>query len=352
MRLKDINDRIERSQPADRFANISDLGLVARCLMLARAEGRPAAGIAEALKAPPDVIAVVKAAIGAVSLANFPPYAAVVASFLETLRSRSVFARLLADGMRRAPIMTPIRAISVAVTGTARSEGFPTPISRLVLTAPLLLPRLQAVALVALTRELVTGTSPAALSLLETELRGAVATALDATFISIVTTGAPSIASTGTDSDDALRDLRALLAVVNATGAGELFWVVSPDVANRASMLAGLAGSLLFPGMSPTGGSMLNVTALVSDQVPAGQVVLIDATGLVGDIDTIDIVAAEHASLQMRDDPANTAADLVNLWQSGAIAFRATAGFGLERFRANAVARLTGVGWGGGVPNS
>lgn len=351
LRLKDINDRIERSQPADRLANISDLGLVARCLMLARAEGCPPAAIAERLKAPADVIAVCKAAIGATNLTSFPPYAGMVATFLESLRSSSIFARLLADGMRKAPLQTAVRAVSVAVTGTIQSEGHPAPISRLVMASPQL-PRLQAVALVALTKEVVTGTSASALAFIEAELRSAVSTAIDGPFLSIASAGAPSVVSTGTDADSALLDLRALLAVVNATGAGSLFWAVPPDVANRASTLSGLAGSLTFADMGPTGGMMLNVPALVSSQVPAGQLLLIDAAGLVGDLDAIDIVSAEHVALQLRDDPLNTAAELVSLWQTGAIAVRATAGFGLERFRANAVARLTGIGWGGGVPNS
>jgi HK97 family phage major capsid protein len=350
MRLSELANNMVR-QSADPRAYISDLGMVAKTLMLARAEGRPAAGIAEGFKASADVVAIVKAAIGAVSLIDFPPYAAAIASFLESLRSRSVFARLLAEGMRRAPLQTPIRAVGVAVSGTTKSDGYPTPVSRMVLTAPLLA-RLQAVALIALTRELVEGTTPAALAFLEAELRNAVSTAMDAAFITIITTGAPSIASTGTDSDAALLDLRSLLAQVNATGAGELFWVVSPDVANRASTLAGLAGSLLFADMGPSGGSMLNVTALVSDQVPAGQVVLIDAAGLVGDVDSIDVVASQHAALQLRDDPTNAAAELTSMWQANAVATRATVGFGLERFRANAVARLTGVAWGGSTPTS
>lgn len=350
MRLSALTTSMVR-QSADPRSHISDLGMVAKSLMLARAEGCPPAAIAERLKAPADVIAVVKAAIGGVSLVDFLPYAAMVATFLESLRSRSIFARLLADGMRRAPLMTPIRAVGVAVSGTTKSDGFSTPVSRMALTAPFLA-RLQAVALVAVTREVVEGTSPAALAFLETELRNAVSAAMDAAFITIVTNGAPSIASTGSDSDAALIDLRGLLAQVNATGAGELFWVVSPDVANRASTLAGLAGSLLLPGMSPSGGSMLNLHALVSDQVPAGQIVLIDAGGLVGDVDSIDVVASQHAALQLRDDPTNVAAELTSMWQANAVATRATVGFGLERFRADAVARLTGVSWGGSTPTS
>lgn len=295
MRLSQLANNIVR-QSADPRAHISDLGMVAKTMMMARAEGRPAAGIAEALKAPPDVIAVVKAAIGASSLANFAPYQNVVATFLESLRSRSVFARLLIDGMRRAPLMTPVRAVGVALTGTLQSDGHPTPISRLVMASPQL-PRLRAVALCAFTREIVAGNSPSALAFIESELRGAVATAIDGPFLSIISTGAPSVASTGSDSDAALLDLRALLAHVNTTGAGSLYWILSPDLANRASAMTGLAGSLTFPDMSPVSGVMLGLPALVSSQVPAGQLLLVDAAGLVGDLDAIDIVSAEHVAL-------------------------------------------------------
>ena len=59
-----------------------------------------------------------------------------------------------------------------------------------------------------------------------------------------------------------------MLDTVNVTGNGKLYWIMPPAVANRASTKLNSNGDRTFPNMSPTGGEMLGLPALVTSQVP------------------------------------------------------------------------------------
>lgn len=339
--------RISNAPAPDRKSDgASDLAVYAVVVARSGSTGVEAGAVAERIGAPAAVVAVAKAAIGATTAADVGPYADMVATFLASLRSQSVFMRLLNDGMIPAPLLTPIRALTVALTGNIVSEGAPTPIGRVAMNSPAL-KRGTARALIALSKEVLASTSPAALAFVETELRKAVTAAADAAFLAIARDGLTALAATGTDAEAALADLKAMLGIVNTAGGGNLFWICSPSVANAASTLTGLAGSLVFPAMGPKGGEILNLPVLVSDQVPASSLFLIDAGGLAGDAETVTIEHSEAATLQMRNDPDNAAAELVSLWQTNGVAIRAGLVFGLDRCRANAVALLEGIAWGG-----
>lgn len=332
--------------PDRKADSVSDLAIYAAVVAKSAIAGVEAGAVAERIGAPAAVIAVAKAAVGATRASDLVPYANMVATFLASLRSQSVFIRLLDDGMVRAPLLTPIRALTVALTGNIVSEGNPTPIGRVAMSSPAL-KRGTARALIALSKEALASTSPAALAFVETELRKAVTAAADAAFLAIARDGLTAVTASGTDAEAALADLKAMLGIINTAGAGNLFWICAPDVANAAAVLTGLAGSLVFPAMGPKGGEMLNLPALVSDQVPPGTLFLIDAGGLAGDAETVDIDHSEAATLQMRNDPQNAGAELVSLWQTNGVAIRAGLVFGLDRCRAGSVAILEGIAWGG-----
>ncbi|KRE13467.1 hypothetical protein ASE63_18515 [Bosea sp. Root381] len=336
-----------RDREAQQTRGISDLAMFAMVTAKTAAGGGSASAIAEGLGASPALVSMIKAAVGATTIEDLGPYAQVSATFLASLRSRSIFAHLLDNGMARAPLRRPIRAVTANITGTIVSEGAPTPVSRITLASRSLAPQ-KAMALVVLSQEAIVGTSPAALMLIEGELRKGAAAAADGQFISIAGSGVSPIAATGTDAEAALVDLRTLLDVVNVTGASPaLYWAMPPGVANAAATMTSLAGALAFPEMTPRGGEILGLPALVSDAVAPGTVMLIDAGGLVGEIENITIRSSGQAAVAMRDDPENVAAELVSLWQTNSTGILATMTFGLERYRSNAVAILSGVNWGG-----
>ncbi len=336
-------------------AKSSDFSALARLVAIGGGNISQAAYLAESTKAPEAVRSVLKSAVDAGSLADpafanaLSDYGDVVGAFVESLRSRSVFARLLDGGMIRMPLRTRAAIATAVATAYARGEGLPIPISALSLAGPQLDER-KAVGMVVVSNELLRSTSPAGRALLENALKAAVASAVDASFIDLVADGVTPATASGTAAADALTDLRLMLSAVNTTGAGSLFWVMAPDVANAGATLAAESGELLFPALSPAGGELLNLPALVSTSVLSGTLTLIDASGLAGEIGTVTVSIAQEATIQMDSAPSsppNAASVMTSVWQTSRAAILATAYFGAERIREGSVAVLDGVDWGG-----
>ena len=85
----------------------------------------------------------------------------------------------------------------------------------------------------------------------------------------------------------------------------------------------------------------------------AGSLALIDASGIVGDVDRIELDASSAAALEFDDDPTNssvdgsppspTATNLVSLWQTNSTAILAKTYFAARKIRTSAVALLTDI---------
>ena len=58
-----------------------------------------------------------------------------------------------------------------------------------------------------------------------------------------------------------------------------------------------------FPTMGPMGGTLLTLPFLVSDQLAAGTLLLIDANGIIGGAETIRLDNSTQATLQMDSSP-------------------------------------------------
>jgi HK97 family phage major capsid protein len=201
-------------------------------------------------------------------------------------------------------------------------------------------------ALIAVTNEILDGTTSAGAVLLSNELRAGVASATDAAFLSGLLVGAPTIDG----STSPLVDLGNLLDVVNTKGTGKPYLVVAPRTANRLATKPTTSGEQAFPGMTPNGGEIAGVPVLVSDQAPAPdssghKAVLIDGSAVAGDSDTIAVDASEQAALQLASNPASGAQQLVSMFQTNSTALLATRWFGFELIRSSGVAVLTGAEW-------
>lgn len=335
-------------------AKSTDLVAVARFLAIAGGSPIQASVLAESTKASDPVRTVLRAAVDAGSLTD-PAFAAaladsdIVVAFVEGLRSRSVFARMLLDGgLVRMPLRTNAAVVAADATGYVVGEGMPIPISAMALSGRML-EQHKATGMVVVTKELVRSVSPAARALLDGSLKAAVSFALDAKFIDLITSGITPLPASGATAAAALSDLRALLDIVNINAGGSLYWAMPAGVANAASTLAGADGEPTFPAMSPVGGEILNLPALVSDSVPSDQVMLIDASGIGGEIESVTVETSAEASVQMDSaptSPPNAATVLRSLWQENKLAILGRAYFGAERLRDSAVAVLSDVEWG------
>ncbi|WP_327205887.1 phage major capsid protein [Rhizobium beringeri] len=320
-----------------------DLPQVARYLLAARGDGVAAHALAANARAPSRVLNILsKAAVDGITTDGggeaLVDISVAQSAFFGSLRTRSVFFRMLDQGFRRVPLRTHLGIVSASATAWIVGEGDPKPLSRLTLSNPALVPQ-KAVALIVTTDEIARDTSAAGQSLISQELRAAVADTVDEAFFDTIMAGASSNPSSGSDQLSMVADLRALLGAVNTTGGGSLFWAMSVDVGNRVALINDGKGA-----MSPTGGEFLNLPALVSGAIPAGTLRLVNASAIAANADSISLDVSGQVSIHMRDDPDAEAA-LVSMFQSNGVALKAEVSFGVETTRADAVAEITDIAW-------
>jgi HK97 family phage major capsid protein len=211
---------------------------------------------------------------------------------------------------------------------------------------------IHAAAIVVVTDEVLQSAAPGAEAAFARALRQGVSDVVDERFLTEI---APAVATIATASPQT--DLRNLLTTVNSGGAGVLYWVMSPRVANVISTKIAANGQRLFEGMTPTGGQLLGLPALVTNQMPniggspatlRDSLWLVDASQIAANAETIEVDLARHTTLEMDNAPtmdgiAPTATQVVSLWQTDSVAIRAQTWFGCEKLTSNAVAVLDAV---------
>jgi hypothetical protein len=162
-------------------------------------------------------------------------------------------------------------------------------------------------------------------------------------------TAAISLPSSGTTPDAAVADVRSALLNLGTVGdASRLAWLLAPDVARKGSALGAVAA---FPGLTPAGGDIRGTLALVSNGIPPGQAVLLDAAQVAASGGMVDFLASGSADVEMSDAPGSdstvpTAAQLVSTFQTNSIAMRAVAVIAAQRLRDDCAVQITGIDWG------
>jgi len=297
----------------------------------------------------------VQKAIAAMTTGNTPDMVdmqIIVGAFVQQVRNQSVFYRLL-DGMVRVPFRTRVSLVGADATAWIVGEGKPIPVSRLSLNALRLDPT-KAAALIVVTEELLNSTqSERNLSL---ALRRAIAVAVDRRFFSTVIDGdTETIASSGTTAPAAVADIKTLLDAVAPKSESNPIFAMDPAVQRAAATLTNASGNFQFPNLTPTGGDILGIPAMPSDEIGAGRVALLDASGIAGESGTVTIDASSQADIEMlaadlvQDATTPTGTELVSMFQTNSVAIRAVADFKAERLRDDAVAVLTGAAWANGA---
>jgi hypothetical protein len=284
-----------------------------------------------------------KLAVPSTPLSELGDYRALVAEWAQSLSAESVFFRLY-DGLgKRMGFYIPVNALTLDISGYLKGEGLPIPVSLLQLSRRFLSPQ-RAAALIVTSDEFAQAREPSVAAGIEAELRTALVRAVDGIFLAgLVDSATPVFAATGTSPQHALADLRTLLNAINTVGnpASGMMFAMSVGTANALSVLS-TGGGMLFPGLSPTGGELLGLPAIVTDRLTAGDLMLLRGADIAVAFSGIEIDTSRQASLQLADDPAGTAATMASLWQNGASATRAVAGFNYDRLKDNAAGVLTG----------
>ena len=296
---------------------------------------------------------------------------AAVAAFLEYLRPRTILGRFGTGGIpsfTSVPFRVPIVTQTGAGAGYWVGEAKAKPLTSFAFTRTTLLP-LKVANICVLSMESIRFSDPKSDAIVRNQLAEALRARLDTDFITpsktavtnvspaSITNGAATIVSTGDDADDIRLDVRSLLAKFNAANnpPSTAVFIMTSSCAQALAMMVNPLGQPEFPSMGSTGGTVYGIPVIVSDYVPAGLVVLVNASDIfLADDGDVSVDTSMEASLEMSDAPAHdsstpTGASLVSLWQTNSVGVKAERMINWMRGRSQSVAYLTSADWGGPV---
>jgi hypothetical protein len=295
---------------------------------------------------PADQFISTKAAASAVSLDSgaFANFNILYSGFLNSLSSIGIFDGMLSS-MRSLPLGRTIGAVTTAATGFVIGEGSAKQVSKLSLVNGTLDPQ-KAHAVVAVANELLKIGGREVDALITRELINAAVLAIDGGFLTTLLAGVSVGTSSGQTSAAVRADLAVLLAAVPTDQSSKLFVLTTPLICKMWASMGATSnnGTPAFPDMTPQGGSILGIPVIASDALTAGQVVLVDATGIAAGSDTVVLSTMSEGTIMpdtSPDSPATASTNVVSLWQSDLSAILVERWWGAEKLRTSAVAALS-----------
>lgn len=382
-RTTEVHDRIvvrdvqQKVAPGIRFAR------VVRCLGIAQGNRFAAAQVADQLyKHDQAVVQVLKANVtaGSTAAGNWAEglvgaETSVFADFVEFLRPQTIVGKFGTGGipsLRTVPFRTALVGQTGGGSGYWVGEGKAKPLTAFDFSRTTLEP-LKVANICVLTEELIRNSSPSAEMIIRDSLVAALRERMDLDFINpdkalsagvspaSILNGVTAIASTGNDADAIREDLRllfgAFIAANNAPTNG--VWIMSSRTALTLSLMMNPLGQAEFPGITMNGGTFAGLPVITSEYVSPDTsgdfVALVNASDIyVADDGELGVDMSREASLEMSDAPAHdsttpTPAQLVSLWQTNSVGFRAERTINWKRRRTEGVAWLNLVHWGEAV---
>jgi hypothetical protein len=311
--------------------------------------GVGAEATAKANRANDRVLQVVKAAVAAGSLDNgdsaLAAFADVSGAWLAALRTAGVFDAMVAD-MIPAPMLQRFAASTTTYAWGEVLEGAGIPLARLTLDgADPLLPR-RVAAIMVITAELARSSDAAAL--IDRELRAGVVAGVDQAFLAALLAAVTPAASAGNRVDD----IDTLLAAVPLGAGSRPYFIFAQDVGKRLATERS-SDVRLWPEMTPLGGSIVGVPALVTDRLAAGTGLLVDAAAIAANAGEVLLDISSAASVEMSDTPtvasiagsppAPVPVNLVSMFQTNGRALRVQRYYAFRVLRGAAFAAVEGM---------
>lgn len=326
----------------------------------------------------------IKAAVAAGSTSNptwagplFETYNRFAGDFVDYLRPRTILGQFGTNGvpsLRRIPFNVKIPTQVSGGEGYWVGQGQAKPLTKFDF-GEVTLGHAKVANIAVITEELLRFSDPAAEGIVRDQLAQALIARLDIDFINpaktavanvspaSITNGGTTIVSSGTDVDAVRADVKGLMAqyiTANVSPTSGV-WIMPTIVALSLSLLTNPLGQAEFPGISMNGGTFFGMPVIVSEYVPAGIVILANASDIyIADDGQVTVDASNQASLQMDTAPTNASGSLgatdpsvpvptslVSLWQTNSVGIRAERYINWTKRRPSAVAYLTGVAWGG-----
>jgi HK97 family phage major capsid protein len=249
-------------------------------------------------------------------------------------------------------------------------EGKPKPVSAMAFDL-LTLGWTKVAGIVPVTEELFRFSNPAIEALVRDSLLQAVALLTDHDFLdpskaavvgvspASVTNAVTPITPTGTTGDNLRADLGSLIskfAAANMNLAG-LVLVMTSQQAVRISLMRTALGTVEFPGLGPTGGTLEGIPVITSENIvhtgaspsTGSLIVALNAPEiLLADDGAVAVDMSREASLQMDsapDDPTTASTVMISLWQRNMVALRAERMINWLKRRAGAVQYINGAAY-------
>lgn len=262
---------------------------------------------------------------GALAGSGLQDFSAISSGFVNSLASAGAFDRMLADGaLREVPLQSgSVGAITVGATAYQVLEGQLKPISRLTVSGFAQNPLKVHTALV-ITQELARSPSLASGQLIQRELRNSIAIATDAAFIGSIIAGVIPASSFGSNGTAARQDIEWLLRQVGLKQTSRPYLLTTSAIAGTLSQKDN-SGQAAFPELGPLGGTISGIPVLVSDAVPLGYLILLDASMVAAAGGEVMLEEVEDGILQLDtspDSPVTGSTPMVGLWQSNLTGIR------------------------------
>jgi HK97 family phage major capsid protein len=343
--LAQINRDTEMNQKASAFCN------VARWLAVGKNNLGNTLFEAQAARATPQIIEAIKAASQAGTTAD-AVWGAPLAfqelsdAFLVSLRNYGVFDAALPFAVD-VPMNMSVAAVTAGATGATIPEGQVKVISKISLSATALTPK-KAVAIIAVTSELLKHGGVRAARLFQQELSRAISAETDRAFLAAISTGVTPTASSGSNAVAIAADMGALLGALSIGVGSKVFIAMEPGAAKHFAIQVSTTGAPAFPGLNINGGDYCGCTVIPTDAL-SGSVVAFDASQIAMASTGVELDSSDKASVQMDttpDSPPSASSNMVSLWQLNQSALKATRWFGASVLRTGAVAALSSVSWG------
>jgi hypothetical protein len=266
----------------------------------------------------------------------------IIAAFLHSLQQLSLFDAVMTGGATIVPMRQNFAMVSGAITASSLGEGALVPIGSISVSSDQLAQQ-KVIAAIVITNELLR-LSGAPGDPFGDALRRSVALETDKNFLRMICNGIGSpVTSTGTSAKAARRDLHLALATMQWGSTASIFVAMSPANCEALSLM-GSDGPPAFPDMTPTGGRIGGMRVMASDALAAAtDIVLVDASSIVGNQGDVQLDTLHHASVQMAappDSPQTAATVLQSLFQLSQVLLAATRFFSAAKWRTDGVALI------------
>jgi hypothetical protein len=310
----------------------------------------------------PGVAWVLRAAVNPMTTIGGASLLEVANDFSAYVRPSTLLGRL--QGFRKVPLRTRLIRGTGGTTAYWVGETQPKPLSAGAFNS-LQLDPLKVVGVAVVTQELLRMSSVDSDSILQDDLRDAVARAADISFMDpanagtagvtppSITYGITPIASTGATVAQIDTDLQAMIKKLTDAGSdlSTAVWVMKPRTATGLATKRGTGGDPAYPGINAKGGELLGLPVLTTPYLTETSgntfIALVDASQIaIGDEGDAKVEVNTSGSVQMNDAPSDVAASVhISLWQANCAAIKAERFLNWKLLRAEFVAVLSGVAY-------